>query len=94
MNMCDDAVEMHKHLIDLPLPEYECKRQKYWFKSKMGLNNQFLSNVKQWLSVNDDQFDRGDLMLMLIQKIGFQMFLWNTQKLRFQLLNQYFLSLS
>lgn len=54
-NVCDNAEAAHDALLGLLLglmPHHEVERHKIWFKAKMLVNNDCVSNIKEWLSTH------------------------------------------
>lgn len=50
--VCDDAKAAHDALLGL-MPHHEVERHKIWFKAKMLVNNDCVSNVNDWLSAHE-----------------------------------------
>lgn len=65
INCCEEAHDIHKSLMNLPLPEDEVERQNKYFMDKMTQHSDFTKKVKGWLSdtshscvePNKDNFD-------------------------------------
>lgn len=48
--LCKDAVETHNSLLKMPMLKTEWEQQQKWLAGKLKENNEFITDVKQWLS--------------------------------------------
>ncbi len=54
LNLCDEAKGIHGSLMGM-LPESEKEKHDIWFKAKMIANNDFISEVKMWVSCTENE---------------------------------------
>ncbi len=48
--LCKDAIETHNSLLEMPMSKPEYEKQQSWLVCTMKENNEFITDVKQWLS--------------------------------------------
>ncbi len=54
LNLCDEAKGIHGSFMGM-LPESEKEKHDIWFKAKMIANNDFISEVKMWVSCTENE---------------------------------------